>query len=342
MIELNYDYSSLYENIDEIEKYLLENENDLTVLNFYKYFVNFFPVRKNLKFYFSNTDSLHNLVENGLNDIYSKRNIYKNTVDLFYSEIKRKLKLTIDNLNYISISIPSKEQQEILHSFFATAGVKLEKLFLKYEMENKIFHQPYSIGLDQTYGTVFYNPFSEEPVLFLDEADDSILEMSVIVHEFGHVLDYVTYNETHSNKETDIYGMLSPYAEVNSIYQEFKFYEYLLKNNIYKTSVKNNICEGMYEGYLEDLYNLSSLNKNIGNSVNKKFAFKNSVLYGYGLMIALSILDDSDTYDKFQEIRNPYFNENDLEKIGFTSDRISKVMIKKVNEYFGGSNDKTK
>ena len=52
MIELNYDYSSLYENIDEIEKYLLENENDLTVLNFYKYFVNFFPVRKNLKFYF--------------------------------------------------------------------------------------------------------------------------------------------------------------------------------------------------------------------------------------------------------------------------------------------------
>ena len=90
MIELNYDYSSFYENIDEIEKYLLENENDLTVLNFYKYFVNFFPVRKNLKFYFSNTDSLHNLVENGLNDIYSKRNIYKNTVDLFYSEIKRK------------------------------------------------------------------------------------------------------------------------------------------------------------------------------------------------------------------------------------------------------------
>ena len=134
MIELNYDYSSLYENIDEIEKNLLENENDLTVLNFYKYFVDFFPVRKNLKFYFSNTDSLHNLVENGLNDIYSKRNIYKNTVDLFYSEIKRKLKLTIDNLNYISISIPSKEQQEILHSFFATAGVKLEKLFLKYEI----------------------------------------------------------------------------------------------------------------------------------------------------------------------------------------------------------------
>ena len=86
------------------------------------------------EFYFSNTDSLHNLVENGLNDIYSKRNIYKNTVDLFYSEIKRKLKLTIDNLNYISISIPSKEQQEILHSFFATAGVKLEKLFLKYEI----------------------------------------------------------------------------------------------------------------------------------------------------------------------------------------------------------------
>lgn len=334
MIELNYDYSSLYENIDEIEKYLLENKDDLSVLNFYKYFADFFPIKKNLKLYFLSTDLLNRKVESVMNDIYSKRIIYKKTVDLFYQEIKRKLKAITNDYKTVSPVISSKEQLEILKLYFKTTDEELEKIFFEYQKDKKIFHQPYSVGLGQTSGNVFYNPFSKEPILFLERVHDPIFSIAMLAHEFGHVFDFMSYNKCHSSEETDFYGMISPYSEVNATYYEFKLYEFLLKNGLYSDAVKKQIYMCMCEGYLKDFSTLSKLNDASYVSIEEKENIKNSVMYGYGLMIALAMLDDNDKYSRFQEIREPYFNKKRLDLAGFDDSNISKVMVKKIKNYF--------
>ena len=52
------------------------------------------------------------------------------------------------------------------------------------------------------------------------------------------------------------------------------------------------------------------------------------------MMIAFSMLDDKTLYDKFQMIRDPYFDKGKLDSIGLDDDKISKVMVKKMTNYF--------
>ena len=61
---------------------------------------------------------------------------------------------------------------------------------------------------------------------------------------------------------------------------------------------------------------------------------KSALEYSYGMMIAFSMLDDKTLYDKFQMIRAPYFDKGKLDSIGLDDDKISKVMVKKITNYF--------
>lgn len=61
---------------------------------------------------------------------------------------------------------------------------------------------------------------------------------------------------------------------------------------------------------------------------------KSALEYSYGMMIAFSMLDDKTLYDKFQMIRDPYFDKGKLDSIGLDDDKISKVMVKKMTNYF--------
>lgn len=161
---------------------------------------------------------------------------------------------------------------------------------------------------------------------------------------------------------TSLYFQTSPYIEVNSTYQEYKFYEYLLKNNIYKDDTKAFLADNVVS-YLENLSVLApvgfidskllrkhkgvlsreeitdSVRQETGVSLDMSLCdnfidIKSALEYSYGMMIAFSMLDDKTLYDKFQMIRAPYFDKGKLDSIGLDDDKISKVMVKKMTNYF--------
>lgn len=61
---------------------------------------------------------------------------------------------------------------------------------------------------------------------------------------------------------------------------------------------------------------------------------KDSMEYGYGIMLAFAMLYNPSLYDSFQRLREPFFTKEKKEKAGFTNKLIAKTMTKKVNKYF--------
>lgn len=69
--------------------------------------------------------------------------------------------------------------------------------------------------------------------------------MAILIHEFGHVLDFATYKQGHLARNIWMYQATSVYTKVNSTYYEYSFYEYLIKNNIYKEEVLLNLSNSL-------------------------------------------------------------------------------------------------
>ena len=382
MIKLNYNYSNICTKIEELENHFLdckkpldseayvltyetlleflmnENEDYLPKVNLYK--------NRFLRF---SSNEKNNLIQKKITEdlIINKENHSRLILD-FIDEINEIISDYISTY-YIDVEkngfshICSKEQEEILEDYFKSEGRELHDLFFEYRENNDIYKMPnYLRDLTKSLGATIYNPLDNKSIVFLDDNENKIGELSTIIHEFGHVLDFYTYSKTHSNSMTSLYFQMSPYTEINSTYQEYKFCEYLLNNNIYKNDTKSFLLDSAVS-YLQNLSFLAPigfidsklLRKHKGilsreeifdsvrqetgvtldvSTFDKSIDMKSALEYSYGMMIAFSMLDDQSLYDKVQMIRGPYFDKGKLDNIGLNDDRMSKIMVKKIENYF--------
>lgn len=378
MIKLNEDYSNIYTKIKELEKHFLDCKKPLdseayvkiyeTLLEFsmnededYSPKVNLY---KNRFVHFSSNEKSNSIQKKITEDLIINKENHSRLIIDFIDEINEIISDYISTY-YIDVEkngfshICSKEQEEILEDYFKSEGGELHDLFFEYRENNDIYKMPnYLRDLAKSLGVTIYNPLDNKSIVFLANDENKIGELSTIIHEFGHVLDFYTYSKTHSNSMTSLYFQMSPYTEVNSTYQEYKFYEYLLKNNIYKDDTKSFLLDSAVS-YLQNLSFLALVGfidskllrkhkgilsrEEIADSVrqetgvvldmtdfDKSVDMKSALEYSYGMMIAFSMLDDQSLYDKVQMIRSPYFDKGKLDSIGLDDDRMSKVMVKKM------------
>lgn len=382
MIKLNDNYRSIYTKIEELESHFLDCKKPLdseayvkiyeTILMIYmgldKEYSPNTKLYKNKFVHFSSVDKDNSIQKKSMEELINNKDNHSKLILDFIDDINEIVNeyLTLHNdeldskgLSYIS----PKEQEEILEAYFDSEGMELKDLFVECQRNGSIYKMPDSfLNMIMSIGATIYNPLGNEKLVFLAETENKIGELSTIVHEFGHVLDLSTYSSTHSNSMTSLYFQTSPYIEVNSTYQEYKFYEYLLKNNIYKDDTKAFLADNVVS-YLENLSVLAPVGfidskllrkhkgvlsrKEITDSVRQETGvsldmslcdnfidIKSALEYSYGMMIAFSMLDDKTLYDKFQMIRGPYFDKGKLDSIGLDDDKISKVMVKKMTNYF--------
>lgn len=382
MIKLNDNYRSIYTKIEELESHFLDCKKPLdseayvkiyeTLLMIYmgldKEYSPNTKLYKNKFVHFSSVDKDNSIQKKSMEELINNKDNHSKLILDFIDDINEIVNeyLTLHNdeldskgLSYIS----PKEQEEILEAYFNSEGMELKDLFVECQRNGSIYKMPDSfLNMIMSIGATIYNPLGNEKLVFLAETENKIGEISTIVHEFGHVLDLSTYSSTHSNSMTSLYFQTSPYIEVNSTYQEYKFYEYLLKNNIYKDDTKAFLADSVVS-YLENLSVLAPVGfidskllrkhkgvlsrKEITDSVRQETGvsldmslcdnfidIKSALEYSYGMMIAFSMLDDKTLYDKFQMIRDPYFDKGKLDSIGLDDDKISKVMVKKMTNYF--------
>ena len=382
MIKLNDNYRSIYTRIEELESHFLDCKKPLdseayvkmyeTLLMIYmgldKEYSPNTKLYKNKFVHFSSVDKDNSIQKKSMEELINNKDRHSKLILDFIDDINEivneYLTLYNDELDSKGLSyISPKEQEEILEAYFNSEGMELKDLFVECQRNGSIYKMPDSfLNTIMLIGATIYNPLGNEKLVFLAETENKIGELSTIVHEFGHVLDLSTYSSTHSNSMTSLYFQTSPYIEVNSTYQEYKFYEYLLKNNIYKDDTKAFLADSVVS-YLENLSVLApvgfidskllrkhkgvlsreeitdSVRQETGVSLDMSLCdnfidIKSALEYSYGMMIAFSMLDDKTLYDKFQMIRDPYFDKGKLDSIGIDDDKISKVMVKKMTNYF--------
>ena len=382
MIKLNDNYRSIYTRIEELESHFLDCKKPLDSEAYVKMYETLLMIYmgldkeyspnprlyKNKFVHFSSVDKDNSIQKKSMEELINNKDRHSklilNFIDDINEIVNEYLTLYNDELDSKGLSyISPKEQEEILEAYFESEGMELKDLFVECQRNGSIYKMPDSfLNMIMSIGATIYNPLGNEKLVFLTETENKIGEISTIVHEFGHVLDLSTYSSTHSNSMTSLYFQTSPYIEVNSTYQEYKFYEYLLKNNIYKDDTKAFLADSVVS-YLENLSVLAPVGfidskllrkhkgvlsrKEITDSVRQETGvsldmslcdnfidIKSALEYSYGMMIAFSMLDDKTLYDKFQMIRDPYFDKGKLDSIGIDDDKISKVMVKKMTNYF--------
>lgn len=382
MIKLNDNYRSIYTRIEELESHFLDCKKPLDSEAYVKMYETLLMIYmgldkeyspnprlyKNKFVHFSSVDKDNSIQKKSMEELINNKGRHSklifNFIDDINEIINEYLILYNDELDSKGLSyISPKEQEKILEAYFNSEGMELKDLFVECQRNGSIYKMPDSfLNMIMSIGATIYNPLGNEKLVFLAETENKIGELSTIVHEFGHVLDLSTYSSTHSNSMTSLYFQTSPYIEVNSTYQEYKFYEYLLKNNIYKDDTKAFLADSVVS-YLENLSVLAPVGfidskllrkhkgvlsrKEITDSVRQETGvsldmslcdnfidIKSALEYSYGMMIAFSMLDDKTLYDKFQMIRDPYFDKGKLDSIGLDDDKISKVMVRKMTNYF--------
>lgn len=382
MIKLNDNYRSIYTRIEELESHFLDCKKPLDSEAYVKMYETLLMIYmgldkeyspnprlyKNKFVHFSSVDKDNSIQKKSMEELINNKDRHSKLILDFIDDINEIINeyliLYNDELDSKGLSyISPKEQEEILEAYFNSEGMELKDLFVECQRNGSIYKMPDSfLNMIMSIGATIYNPLGNEKLVFLAETENKIGEISTIVHEFGHVLDLSTYSSTHSNSMTSLYFQTSPYIEVNSTYQEYKFYEYLLKNNIYKDDTKAFLADSVVS-YLENLSVLAPVGfidskllrkhkgvlsrKEITDSVRQETGvsldmslcdnfidIKSALEYSYGMMIAFSMLDDKTLYDKFQMIRGPYFDKGKLDSIGLDDDKISKVMVKKMTNYF--------
>lgn len=202
-----------------------------------------------------------------------------------------------------------------------------------------------------------YCPYDNDYYIFLANNGHKIKDMAILIHEFGHVLDFATYRQGHLVRNIGMYQATSVYTKVNSTYYEYSFYEYLIKNNIYKEEALLNLSNSL-ASYMDLLAGISFLENvpdfmlhedkeiikvsEIPNINEEKISFmrsailemKDSMEYGYGIMLAFAMLDNPSLYDSFQRIKELFVTKEKKDKARFTNKLIAKTMTKKINKYF--------
>lgn len=258
--------------------------------------------------------------------------------------------------------ISVQEEKEILTEYFHTEGKNLYS-----KTKGKIhFLNPSKLDLNQEANDSIsiYLPLTDEGIITVCNLNNKVSKMGALIHELGHTEDWFSFRKLHSRKSTSIYAknIASLYSEVKSTYNEYKFYDYLLKNNIYSTDtltalalVTNeyfrNLDYASLIGYIPSDFlkenNLIVYREDLRKSsinipevipylkeMEDEITFDDALTYSYGMMLSFSLLENPDLYDKFEKLQEPFLHKEKLDKAGFTDEVIAKSMVKRMNKYF--------
>lgn len=260
-------------------------------------------------------------------------------------------------------SIEASEIRNILYSFFEEEFSEGKEILEELVKNNRIFG--YSGEVYDTVssrGFMYFNSILGLGNVFLRDDVNSIAALSTLVHELGHVYDFLTLEC--STKDRIFYSK-GYFSEVMSSYYQQRLINFLIDNNIHKD-----------EAITEEIENLSGLFFNLDSSLllsllsdcdyslvideectkeqligmveesyADEFTFEGSfdecsisgfkeLGYSYGILIAEMISDGLIKRDDFLKIRNKKFSPKSLEGIGFDPDSSQKVLTKRIERAF--------
>ncbi len=388
MITLNTDYDALYQQIKNIEEHFLDcNSLNSAAVYFatYQSLVELYfnatlqnpcdkKVNRNKFVRYSGMQRVNALSKKRINHFIKNQKNHLSYISSVFFEFSDLLNEFIDSDYYKYLyfknqsNISVDEGFDILYSFFDECCPRVGELFDCFLKENRFFMLPEISLYFNRDGCTIYNSVGNVYDVFLKPNMKSLELLSLVVHELSHVEDIQAYASQSSPVNSSLYQMNSPFCEVPAFYNQFRFYEYLLKNGIYKDDVimewVNNLAmsiESMDNLLLFSMYPSKKLQKqsvcipknNILTAIleereedipigfddtvviDENISLDDSIQYSYGPMLAMAMMDDEALYRKFSMIRGDYFDRDKLSSIGLFQEDVSQKVMKKCDDFFG-------
>lgn len=228
-----------------------------------------------------------------INNFIENKDIHKdlmNQVMLRYEDEYENIK----DFYYDDKMLSDDQMIKIMCDFLDTMGKNDKEKFFKLIDDKKIFllHEK----LPSYDGMCTYNCINGESIIVLsDNYENSVMLMTTLMHEFGHVIDYDDLYMNHSFKEKGNFFATSSYQEVISEFYEKEFLRYLISNNIEVDAAKREL-ESHYTALFNNVEDLLLLT-NLPNRY-----LKNNMYYDLdNEEINMILMDNNDEYYSFYE-----------------------------------------
>ena len=322
-----------YEILEKNKKYLALKDKERGLLH-----------KKNIKNFIKNKD-MHNMFSSRVVNLYDKKYRYFDAKRLYLKE---------------------DQMFEIISDFLNDEFNQADE-FKKMVESKRIFKNEINPGEENDFigvgGYTIYDYINKNSFIVVS-SDPKIWDvnmMRILVHEFGHASENMERNSISVNQNARYYWV-SSYAEVYSMLYEKLFFDYLIKNNIFR----ENALKGL-KSYYSDIYTnfnnieyLSTLDDDL--LVNERYrrtqelidqievkedgtifissaifeGFNENKLYSYGGLIASYFAElkhnDIDKYNKyfsnFKTKRFDFFDFKIFEDIGTNMDEIINIYNK--------------
>ena len=255
--------------------------------------------------------------------------------------------------------------REILGKSFDEASEAMVEIALSRYFRRKHFPR-YRFDSITTMGVPAFTIFNTDEKfgnVFLYKKPRSVVTLASLIHEMGHVHDYLDVTSTFSNNGIVDYSVNSIFVETLSCYYNQLFLEYLLKNGIREEEVifsfkefftslfsylesgllltllseneYRKVCDG---NVMKEVVVKSLLEKKIIEEGEYSFSSLSSMMsgidenrYSYGILISNMIINGEISLDDFMSIRGKDFNKESLESIGFSASKATKSLVRTMN-----------
>ncbi len=337
-------FSSAISYLDLAELYLLTN-----------------PMDSNMKLYHSlflqdSREKSEELEQQYIQNYIDNKKIHGQMISAFYQEINEQLINFYKSVEYNKAVLSQKEtnlkQQEdfkLLISFFQEEDPSLKEQFLDMIKQNRF----YVIKEETCLGATTYNSIENTCNIFLQKESPTIDSLATIVHEMGHVIDFLDIGKHFEILDRSLYSRKSIYCEVLSILYEQKFLNFLIQNNIRKEQASLCLICSYIDNFIhfpnliaasklssleikslcKGLMSNQELQKIFGSAIFYNpylFDLRDSLAYSYGLLLANHLMEDKKKEKIFMELRNDFFDPNQLEKLDITVENSGLKLIKRL------------
>lgn len=228
--------------------------------------------------------------------------------------------------------------------------IDILNLFMNSINQGELFNKVYKSGsiyfsenlYDDSMGFTLFNPLNKNSCIFVENSKFNINSLITSCHEFGHCFDLDNFNL--SSKVYNKYFFISLYGEVISKLFERLFLRFLLREGIYKDSVKSHfmgfemdnrdlLTYAFYISTLSDDRLLYILNMKDEYNISDEFDGKDIGDNNLDIIKGLNHVNIKDAYSYVYGDILSMFLAEDIERDGFSLKTLKEFMNNRINSF---------
>lgn len=186
---------------------------------------------------------------------------YNKGVPLYFDFLREEY----DRLHSLPVSQLSCEMEamQIFYSFLDSEFPESKVVFDELLSDGRMFKTGTNTKYSDRRGYSFFNSVENIGNMFLREDFGTVSDLSVFAHEFGHIIDASFLSRSSADLVMPITNSLRVDVEALACNYQFKFLDYLIKNDIYKDDAKRELAG-----------NLNSLFYHLENGILVSLAYR--------------------------------------------------------------------